>query len=189
MRVTTIHSTVALWVARVFVAVRAARRRRFLLALSSLINQDRYGSHVALCADTGEPPVQQGAEKNPRHCRVGRRGRESPAHSCRTGCVRSLLVAGRAASGRHCRGRACGYFPPTRPRRLCASNRGRRSARSSSTIARFRARAGLLTGYCSGWSSPTVARHGWKCSRPIAAGSSIPLRPSTTPSPGPPRAS
>jgi dipeptidyl aminopeptidase/acylaminoacyl peptidase len=29
----------------------------------SLINQDRFGSQVALCAETGEPAVQQGARK------------------------------------------------------------------------------------------------------------------------------
>jgi WD40 repeat protein len=29
----------------------------------SLINQDRFGSKVALCADTGEPAVQQGPKK------------------------------------------------------------------------------------------------------------------------------
>jgi Tol biopolymer transport system component len=29
----------------------------------SLVNQDRFGSLIALCADTGEPVVQQGAKK------------------------------------------------------------------------------------------------------------------------------
>ncbi len=29
----------------------------------SLVNQDRFGSRVALCADTGEPPVQEGAKR------------------------------------------------------------------------------------------------------------------------------
>jgi hypothetical protein len=28
----------------------------------SLVNEDRFGSRVALCAETGEPPVQQGAK-------------------------------------------------------------------------------------------------------------------------------
>lgn len=62
MRVTTIHSTAALWVfvsAASFTVAQAALPPGAV----SLINQDRFGSRVALCAETGEPPVQQGARK------------------------------------------------------------------------------------------------------------------------------
>jgi hypothetical protein len=62
MRVTTIPGTVALWA-----VVSAWSFPLAQTALPSgavaLINEDRYGSRVALCADTGEPSVQQGAKK------------------------------------------------------------------------------------------------------------------------------
>ncbi len=60
MRVTTIHGTAALWV---FVWSFAAAQAALPPGAVSLINQDRFGSQVALCADTGEPDVQQGARK------------------------------------------------------------------------------------------------------------------------------
>jgi len=62
MRVTTIHSTGALWV---FVSswTFAAAQAGLPPGAVSLINQDRFGSRVALCAETGEPAVQQGARK------------------------------------------------------------------------------------------------------------------------------
>jgi Tol biopolymer transport system component len=62
MRVTTIPSTVALWV---FVSSWPVAVAQTALppGAVSLINQDRFGSRVALCADTGEPAVQHGARK------------------------------------------------------------------------------------------------------------------------------
>jgi hypothetical protein len=62
MRVTTIHGTAALWV---FVSSWSFAVAQAALppGAVSLINQDRFGSQVALCADTGEPDVQHGARK------------------------------------------------------------------------------------------------------------------------------
>ena len=60
MRV-TIHGTVALWV---FVSSSSSAAQAALPpGAVSLINQDRFGSQVALCAETGEPDVQHGARK------------------------------------------------------------------------------------------------------------------------------
>lgn len=62
MRLTRIHSTVALWVlvsSWSFPLAQAALPRGAV----ALINQDHFGPRVALCADTGDPPVQQGAKK------------------------------------------------------------------------------------------------------------------------------
>ena len=188
MRVTTIHGTVALWVvvSSWSFAARsggASSWRRVPHQSGSIRVAGRaVRRHRRACCSAGR-------EENPRHCGVGRRGRESTTHSCRTRCVRSVVVARRAATGRHCRRGPVGVSRQFVRRALCASNRGCRSARSSSTIARFRARAGRLTACCSGWSSPTAVRRGWKYSRPTAAGSSTPLRPSTTPSAGRPRVS
>jgi hypothetical protein len=61
MRVTTIHSAVASWV---FVSSSLAVAQTALpQGAVTLINQDRFGSKVALCADTGEPAVQHGPKK------------------------------------------------------------------------------------------------------------------------------
>jgi Tol biopolymer transport system component len=62
MRGTTIHSTGALWAfvsSWSFVVAQAALPPGAV----SLINQDRFGSRVALCAETGEPAVQRGARR------------------------------------------------------------------------------------------------------------------------------
>jgi len=62
MRVTTIHGAVASWV---FVSSwsLAVAQAELPPGAVSLINQDRFGSLVALCAETGEPAVQQGTKK------------------------------------------------------------------------------------------------------------------------------
>ncbi len=62
MRVTTVHSTFALWL---FVSARSVALAQTALPSGavSLINEDRHGSLVALCAETGEPAVMQGAKK------------------------------------------------------------------------------------------------------------------------------
>jgi dipeptidyl aminopeptidase/acylaminoacyl peptidase len=62
MRVTTIHGTAALWL---FVSswTFAVAQAALPPGAVSLINQDRFGSQVALCAETGEPDVQHGARK------------------------------------------------------------------------------------------------------------------------------
>jgi hypothetical protein len=62
MRVTTIHGTAALWV---FVSSWSFAVAQAALppGAVSLINQDRFGSQIALCAETGEPDVQHGARK------------------------------------------------------------------------------------------------------------------------------
>ncbi len=62
MRLTTIHGTAGLWVL-VSSSWFAAAQAALPPGAVSLINQDRFGSRVALCAETGEPPVQQGARK------------------------------------------------------------------------------------------------------------------------------
>ena len=54
------HSTVALWVL-VSSAPSAFAQTNLPPGAVALINEDRYGSLVALCADTGEPAVQHGA--------------------------------------------------------------------------------------------------------------------------------
>jgi Tol biopolymer transport system component len=59
MRVTTITGAVALWVAVSswsFPLAQGALPRGAV----ALINEDRHGPLIALCADTGEPPIQQG---------------------------------------------------------------------------------------------------------------------------------
>jgi Tol biopolymer transport system component len=62
MRLTTIYSAVALWI---FVLLRSFPFAQAALppGALSLVNQDRFGSMVALCAETGEPAVQQGSRK------------------------------------------------------------------------------------------------------------------------------
>ena len=61
MRTMTIHSAVALWV---FVCSRGLSAQMPLPhGAVSLVNEDRFGSMVALCAETGEPPIQHGAKK------------------------------------------------------------------------------------------------------------------------------
>ena len=62
MRVTTIHGTAALWI---FVSSSSFAVAQAALppGAVSLINQDRFGSQVALCAETGEPDVRHGARK------------------------------------------------------------------------------------------------------------------------------
>ena len=59
MRGATILSTVALWV--------AVCSRSLLIAQTALpegavelVNEDRYGPRVALCAETGDPPIKRG---------------------------------------------------------------------------------------------------------------------------------
>ena len=61
MRGTTIHSAVALWVV-VFSSPHAFAQAALPPGAVSLVNQDRFGSMVALCAETGEPAIQQGAK-------------------------------------------------------------------------------------------------------------------------------
>ena len=61
MRLTTIRSAVAMCV---FVSGSLALAQQALpQGAVSLINQDRFGSKVALCAETGEPAIQQGPKK------------------------------------------------------------------------------------------------------------------------------
>lgn len=56
-----IHSAVALWV---FVCTPLALAETSLPAGAvAIVNEDRFGSMVAVCADTGEPDVQEGAKK------------------------------------------------------------------------------------------------------------------------------
>lgn len=55
-----VHSAVALWV---FVCAYVVSAQTPLPdGAVSLVNEDRFGSMVALCAETGEPPIQQGAK-------------------------------------------------------------------------------------------------------------------------------
>jgi WD40-like Beta Propeller Repeat len=61
MRLTTIHSTVAMWAA-VSSWSCALAQTPLPSGAVTLINQDHHGSLVALCADTGEAPVQRGAK-------------------------------------------------------------------------------------------------------------------------------
>ena len=61
MRGTTIHSAVALWVLVSLPSIAAAQAPLPPGAVS-LVNQDRFGSMIALCADTGEPAIQKGAK-------------------------------------------------------------------------------------------------------------------------------
>ena len=62
MRVTTIHSTFALWVAVSSCSLLLAQTALPRGAVA-LVNEDRLGSLVALCADTGDPSVQQDAKE------------------------------------------------------------------------------------------------------------------------------
>lgn len=61
MRITRIHGLVAAWL---FVSSTVVALAQIALpdGAVSLISQDRFGSRVALCADTGEPDVRQGAK-------------------------------------------------------------------------------------------------------------------------------
>jgi hypothetical protein len=61
MRATTVYSTAASWVvvsSWSFASAQAALPPGAV----SLVNQHRFGSKVALCAETGEPAVQQGSK-------------------------------------------------------------------------------------------------------------------------------
>ena len=62
MRVTRSHSIVAMWV---LVSCWPSLLAQTALPVGAvtLINEDRYGSLIALCAETGEPSVQRGAKK------------------------------------------------------------------------------------------------------------------------------
>lgn len=60
MRGTTIQSAVALWV--LVSSSHASAQTTLPPGAVSLVNQDRFGSMVALCAETGEPAIQQGAK-------------------------------------------------------------------------------------------------------------------------------
>jgi len=62
MRATSIHSAVALW-AVVSSWPLVAAQTALPAGAVSLVNQDRFGSMVALCAETGEPAVQQGSKR------------------------------------------------------------------------------------------------------------------------------
>jgi hypothetical protein len=62
MRVSTIHSAAALWILASSCSVAVAQTALPTGAIS-LVNQDRFGSMVALCAETGEPAVQMGSKK------------------------------------------------------------------------------------------------------------------------------
>ena len=56
-----IHSALALWL---FVCSPPVSTQTPLpQGAVSLVNEDRFGSMVALCAETGEPAIQQGAKK------------------------------------------------------------------------------------------------------------------------------
>ena len=60
MRISRIPGLVACWV---FVSSAALLSQLALPAGAvSLVNQDRFGSRIALCADTGQPNVRQGAK-------------------------------------------------------------------------------------------------------------------------------
>ena len=68
MRVSTVHSTVALWISVSALAIAQApsgsvQNRVLPPGAVALVNQDRFGSKVALCAETGEPEVRQGAKR------------------------------------------------------------------------------------------------------------------------------
>lgn len=61
MRATWIHSAVALWV---FVCTPLVVAETSLPAGAvAIVNEDRFGSMIAVCAETGEPDVQEGAKK------------------------------------------------------------------------------------------------------------------------------
>jgi hypothetical protein len=62
MRVTTVHSAIALWVI-VSSWSSAIAQSPLPPGAVSLVNQDQFGAMVALCAETGEPAVQQGAKR------------------------------------------------------------------------------------------------------------------------------
>lgn len=63
MRVSTVQSAFASCVIVSSWCVALARAQSALPAGAvSLVNQDRFGSRVALCAETGEPAVQQGSK-------------------------------------------------------------------------------------------------------------------------------
>jgi Tol biopolymer transport system component len=63
MRAMKIHSAVALWV---FVCSRVVTAQTPLPdGAVALVNEDRFGAQVALCAKTGEPAIQQGAKTIP----------------------------------------------------------------------------------------------------------------------------
>jgi Tol biopolymer transport system component len=68
MRVPTVHSTVALWVVVCISAFAqapspAVQAKVLPPGAIALVNQDRFGSKVALCAETGEPEVRHGAKR------------------------------------------------------------------------------------------------------------------------------
>jgi hypothetical protein len=60
MRVTTIHSTVVLWVG---VSSLLLAQTALPPGAVALVNEDHHASLVALCAETGEPSIQRGAKE------------------------------------------------------------------------------------------------------------------------------
>ena len=92
MRVTPIYSAVALWV---FVSSQSLAFAQTALppGAVSLVNQDRFGSMVALCAETGEPAVQQGREEVRGTAVWAGEGTNLRRISAGLGCLRSRLVA------------------------------------------------------------------------------------------------
>ena len=129
----------------------------------SLINEDRYGSRVALCAETGEPAVQQGPEKS-----AARRSGSARAPNLRRihaglGACDPVLVARWPPSGRHgCRG-SVGVSRQRRRRRAARRIAVADRDRLSSTTVRFRARAGR----------PTAARRACRDQRRHVVGRSV----------------
>ena len=61
MRATWIHSAVALWV--VVCTPPAFAETPLPAGAVTVVNEDRFGAMVAVCAETGEPDIQQGAKK------------------------------------------------------------------------------------------------------------------------------
>jgi Tol biopolymer transport system component len=67
MRITRLHQKGLVFLALIFWGICSVPLLEAQTALPpgavSIVNQDRFGSMIALCADTGEPVVQQGAKK------------------------------------------------------------------------------------------------------------------------------
>jgi hypothetical protein len=62
MRSTVVHSGVAWWLVVSSASAFAQTQSPLPQGAVSLVNQHRFGSVIALCAATGEPPVRQGAK-------------------------------------------------------------------------------------------------------------------------------
>ncbi len=184
MRLTTIHSTVALWVAVSSWSFPFAQTTLPRGAVA-LINQDHHGSRVALCADTGEAPVQQGAKKirgtavwvgegtSLRRIRAGL-GACDPSWS-----PDGQRLAVTAADG-------LWVFPANSPEGALRVESRLPLGSIEFNFRAFSSPRWSPDGCCSDWLSPTVVRRGWRCSRPAAAGFSTRLLRSTPPSPGRP---